>query len=107
MAERVDGLTGILYDKLLIQGSPGAVPDSEAAADLLAQKAIEAGIGRFLDESVFGVHGPCRVCRHQVSGDFANASRIVFWAAKLRRVEESGGEVNSFLHWKTRLVRKC
>ena len=53
VAERVDGLTGILYDKLLIQGSPGAVPDSEAAADLLAQKAIEAGIGRFVDESAF------------------------------------------------------
>jgi ATP-dependent RNA helicase HrpB len=53
VAERVDGLSGILYDKLLIQGSPGAVPDSEAAADLLAQKAIEAGIGRFVDESVF------------------------------------------------------
>lgn len=53
VAERVDGLTGILYGKLAIQVSPGAVPDSEAAADLLAQKAIEAGIGRFVDESVF------------------------------------------------------
>ena len=52
-AERVDGLTGILYGKLAIQASPGAVPDSEAAADLLTQKAIEAGIGRFVDESVF------------------------------------------------------
>ena len=53
VAERVDGLTGILYDKLLIQGSPGAVPGTEAAANLLAQKAMEAGIGRFVDESVF------------------------------------------------------
>jgi ATP-dependent RNA helicase HrpB len=52
VAERVDGQTGILYDKLLIQGSAGAVPDREAAADLLAQRAIEAGIGRFVDESV-------------------------------------------------------
>jgi len=42
-----------MYDKLLIQGSADGVPDSEAAADLLAQKAIEAGIGRFVDESVF------------------------------------------------------
>lgn len=53
VAERVDGLTGIMYDKLLIQGSADGVPDSEAAADLLAQKAIEAGIGRFVDEKVF------------------------------------------------------
>lgn len=53
VAERVDGLTGILYDKLLIQGSPSAVPDREAAAALLAQKAMEVGIGRFVDESEF------------------------------------------------------
>lgn len=53
MAERVDGLNGILYDKLLIHGSPSAVPDRETAADLLAQKAMEAGIGRFVDERVF------------------------------------------------------
>jgi ATP-dependent RNA helicase HrpB len=51
VAERVDGLNGILYDQLLIQGSPDAVPDREAAADLLAQKAIEVGIGRFVEES--------------------------------------------------------
>jgi ATP-dependent helicase HrpB len=52
VAERVDGLTGILYDKLLIQGSADAVPGREAAADLLAQKAMEAGLGRFVDENV-------------------------------------------------------
>jgi ATP-dependent RNA helicase HrpB len=53
VAERVDGVSEILYDKLVIQESRGAVPGREAAAELLAQKAIEAGIGRFVDESVF------------------------------------------------------
>jgi ATP-dependent helicase HrpB len=38
-----------LYDELVIQESRGAAPDAEAAAELLAQKALEAGIDRFVD----------------------------------------------------------
>jgi ATP-dependent helicase HrpB len=48
-AERVDAVSALLYDALVIQESRGAVPDAEAAAELLAQKAIEAGIDRFVD----------------------------------------------------------
>jgi ATP-dependent helicase HrpB len=39
----------LLYDELVIQESRGAAPEAEAAAELLAQKALEAGIERFAD----------------------------------------------------------
>ncbi len=48
-AERVDAVSALLYDALVIQESRGALPDAEAAAEMLAQKAIEAGIERFVD----------------------------------------------------------
>lgn len=48
-AERVDAVSALLYDDLVIQESRGAVAEGEAAAELLAQKAIEAGIERFVD----------------------------------------------------------
>jgi ATP-dependent helicase HrpB len=49
VAERVDAMSALLYDELVIQESRGTVPDAQAAADLLAQKALEAGIERFVD----------------------------------------------------------
>ena len=49
MAERVDAVSALLYDELMIQESRGAVPDEQAAAELLAHKAVEAGIERFVD----------------------------------------------------------
>ena len=49
VAERVDAVSAMLYDDLVIQESRGAVPDPQAAAELLAQKAMEAGIERFVD----------------------------------------------------------
>ena len=48
-AQRVDAVSVLLYDELVIQESRGAVPDPLAAADLLAQKAVEAGVERFVD----------------------------------------------------------
>jgi ATP-dependent helicase HrpB len=48
-AERVEAVSALLYDELVIQESRGAVPDARAAAELLAQKALEAGIERFVD----------------------------------------------------------
>ena len=47
-AERVEAVSALVYDKLVIQESRGAMPDAEAAAELLAQKALEAGIERFV-----------------------------------------------------------
>ena len=51
VVERVDAVSALLYDELTVQESRGAVPDAKAAADLLAQKALEAGIERFVDIS--------------------------------------------------------
>jgi ATP-dependent helicase HrpB len=50
--ERVEAVSALLYDDLVIQESRGAAPDPGAAAALLAQKALEAGIGRFLDQDL-------------------------------------------------------
>ncbi|MEA3006296.1 MAG: ATP-dependent helicase HrpB [Acidobacteriaceae bacterium] len=49
LGERVEAVSALLYDELVIQESRGAAPDAEAAAGLLAQKALEAGIDRFVD----------------------------------------------------------
>jgi ATP-dependent helicase HrpB len=47
--ERVEAVSALLYDELVIQESRGAAPDAEQAAELLAEKASEAGIERFVD----------------------------------------------------------
>jgi len=47
--ERVDAVSRMLYDELVVQESSGALPEPEAAAALLAEKAMEAGIERFVD----------------------------------------------------------
>jgi ATP-dependent helicase HrpB len=52
LSDRVDAVSALLYDELVIQESRGALPDAEAAAELLAQKALEAGIDRFVDQEV-------------------------------------------------------
>ncbi len=49
LGERVEAVSALLYDDLVIQESRGAAPDAEAAAELLAQKAVEAGVDRFID----------------------------------------------------------
>jgi ATP-dependent helicase HrpB len=52
--ERVEAVNALLYDELTIQESRGAMPDAEAAAELLGQKALEAGIERFVDRDALG-----------------------------------------------------
>jgi ATP-dependent helicase HrpB len=47
--ERVEAVSALLYDELVIQESRGALPDVAAAAKLLAEKALDAGIERFVD----------------------------------------------------------
>ncbi len=49
VTERVEAVSALLYDELVIQESRGAAANAEAAAELLAQKALEAGIERFID----------------------------------------------------------
>jgi ATP-dependent helicase HrpB len=48
-AERVDAMNVLLYDELVIQESRGSVPNADVAAALLAEKALESGIERFVD----------------------------------------------------------
>jgi ATP-dependent helicase HrpB len=47
-AERVEGVSAIMFDQIAIQESRGA-PEPEAAAALLAAKAVEAGLARFAE----------------------------------------------------------
>jgi ATP-dependent helicase HrpB len=47
--ERVEQVTALLYDQLVIEESRMPAPASEEASKLLAQKASEAGLARFAD----------------------------------------------------------
>jgi ATP-dependent helicase HrpB len=47
--QRVDAVSALLYDELVIQESRSAAPHPEGAAELLARKALEAGIESFVD----------------------------------------------------------
>ncbi len=48
-AERVEQVTALVYDQLVIEETRAPAPPSEEASRLLAQKALEAGVGRFAD----------------------------------------------------------
>jgi ATP-dependent helicase HrpB len=50
-AERVDAISALLFDNLVLEQSESARPDPEEAGKLLARKAIEAGIERFVDRA--------------------------------------------------------
>jgi ATP-dependent helicase HrpB len=54
-AERVEQVNALMYDKLTIEESRGVAPD-EAAAEMLARKALEAGIGQFVDAELLDQH---------------------------------------------------
>lgn len=47
--ERVESVSAMLYDALVLDETRGAMPDAEAAAGLLATKVLEAGLERFVD----------------------------------------------------------
>ncbi len=47
--ERVEAVNALVYDALVIQESRGGQVDDEAAAKMLAAKASEAGLERFID----------------------------------------------------------
>ena len=47
--ERVEAVSSLLYDDLVIQESRNPTPDPQAAAEMLARKALEVGIERFVD----------------------------------------------------------
>jgi ATP-dependent helicase HrpB len=47
--ERVEEVSALLYDRLVIEESRGVPADQEAASRMLAEKAWEAGVARFSD----------------------------------------------------------
>ncbi len=52
-AERVDAVSALLYENLVIEETRSGSPDPEQAAALLAERALEAGIERFIDRQEF------------------------------------------------------
>jgi ATP-dependent helicase HrpB len=50
ITERVERVSALLYDKLVIEESRGAASETEAA-DLLARKALEVGLDRFVERA--------------------------------------------------------
>jgi ATP-dependent helicase HrpB len=48
-AERVEQVTALVYDQLVIEESRAPAAPTDEACSLLAQKALEAGVGRFAD----------------------------------------------------------
>jgi ATP-dependent helicase HrpB len=48
-AERVESVSALVYDDLVIEETRGGVADDEAARKLLAARAAEAGLVRFID----------------------------------------------------------
>jgi ATP-dependent helicase HrpB len=51
MAERVDAVSQLVYGSLVLEQFIGAPTDQDAAGRLLAEKALETGMGRFVDEA--------------------------------------------------------
>jgi ATP-dependent RNA helicase HrpB len=48
-AERVDAVSALMYENLVIEETRSGTPDPDQAAALLADRAIDEGIGRFVD----------------------------------------------------------
>jgi ATP-dependent helicase HrpB len=48
-AERVEAVSALLYENLVIEETRSSAPDPEQAAGLLAERALEAGIEQFVD----------------------------------------------------------
>jgi ATP-dependent helicase HrpB len=48
-AERVDAVSALMYENLVIEETRSGSPDPEQAAALLAERALDAGIERFVD----------------------------------------------------------
>src|ERR1019366_3603472 len=50
-ARRVEAVNALVYDQLVVTESRGGRIDDEAAAKVLAEKVVEAGLDRFLDRA--------------------------------------------------------
>jgi len=97
--ERVDRVSSLLYGDLVIDESRGGQPDAEQAAELLAQKALEAGLHRFADMEALAelrarvafacVHAPLR--RIDDATIEAALRKACYGLASLRELEQATG----------------
>jgi len=53
-AERVEAVSALLYENLVIEETRSGAPDPQQAAAMLADRALEAGIGNFVDRDELG-----------------------------------------------------
>ncbi len=49
-AERVEAVSALVYDELVLEETRDAAPGAQEAAAMLAERALDAGIGRFVEE---------------------------------------------------------
>ena len=92
-AERVEAVSALLYENLVIEETRSGAPDPEQAAALLAERALEAGIERFVDrDELAAIPGPrrlrLRTCIDRQVGCQRGLPRTLSRPEKLRRVEE-------------------
>jgi ATP-dependent helicase HrpB len=71
-SERVEAVSALLYDELIVEETRGGAVDDEAAARLLAAKALEAGIERFVDREELDRF----LARTDFAADHSNLPRI-------------------------------
>lgn len=74
VAERVEKVSALLYDNLVIEESRGMAPEAESA-DLLAQKALETGIDHFVDKQALEYFMARLSFAHVASPDLSEALR--------------------------------
>ena len=96
-AERADTVNRLLYEKLILQESSGGEPDPNAAAELLAEKAIEAGIERFVNgEMLDDLLGRLEFA-HIESPDISNSFKE--FCRGRRSFAELKSAANGFIAW--------
>ena len=101
-AERVEAVSALLYENLVIEETRSGAPDPEQAAALLAERALEAGIERFVDRRRTGsIPGPHRVrVRARADPEARCRSRVPRTLPRpeeLRRAEERRASLISTL----------
>jgi ATP-dependent helicase HrpB len=96
-AERVDAVSRLVYGSLVLQQSIGAPANKDDAGSLLAERALEAGIGLFVDEALLedllgrlefaGIESPA------IADSFSEFCRIYRSFAELKSAS------NGFIGW--------
>ena len=91
----MDAVSALLYDNLVIEETRSGAPDPEQAAALLAERALEAGVERFVDREeldellarIAFASEHASVAKIDIETRFA---RTLQRPQKLRRIEDRG-----------------